>query len=90
MNSTTEVRDALRDLFQFHFSPQIWLPMFLVAVAAGTLAVLILGIQYRLPAAGWVAPEFRNSLTYRAMICWAVSTFCTYAGGFVMGRLAGS
>jgi len=36
---------------------------------------------------GFVPPEFRSSIAYEALLCWAVSAFCAYVGGFVVGRL---
>ena len=81
MNSTTEVRRALRDLLHFHFGSYAWLPALLAAVAVGALAVLLVGIMF--PDPGYVAP----ALAFKALICWAVSILSAYVGGFVMGRL---
>ena len=87
MNSTTDARGALRDLLQFHFGRHSWLPLLFAAVAAGALVVLLRGILSDQWFGGPVAPGFRTHLIYSAVISWAVSTLCAYAGGFVMGRL---
>jgi hypothetical protein len=88
MNSTTDVQGALRDLLRFHFGPNARLLALLAVVAAGALAVLLGGILFGgIPGPGYVPPAFRRGLAYRAVGCWAVSTICAYAGGFVMGRL---
>jgi hypothetical protein len=87
MNSTTDVQGALRDLFQFHLGSHAWVPLLLAAVAAGAL-VLLLGYILSIQAGVCnVPPTFRIGLAYRTVVCWAVSTLCVYAGGFVMGRL---
>lgn len=85
MNSTTDARGALRDLFQFH----TWLPLLLATVIVGALVVHLRGIM-SLPVGAYLyAPGAwpRKSLVYSAVICWAVATICAYAGGFIMGRL---
>ena len=41
MNSTTDARGALRDLFQFHYTSEVWLPAVFVLVAVGAFAVLL-------------------------------------------------
>jgi hypothetical protein len=91
MNSTTEAQGALRDLFQLKFGSYAWVPRLFVAIAVGALAVLLGGIVFGgIPGPGYVPPAFRRSLAYRAIICWAVSIICAYAGGFVVGRLYAS
>lgn len=87
MDSTTNVRGALRDLFQFHFSSYGWLPAVFLMAAVGALVVLLVGILHVQAGPGWVPPAFREALAFRAVICWAVSVVCAYAGGFVVGRL---
>jgi hypothetical protein len=87
MNDTTDPRSALRDFFQFHFGSHAWLPALLVAVALGALAFLLAAILTVRPGPGWIPPEFRQGIAFRAIICWAISTLCAYAGGFIMGRL---
>lgn len=87
MNSTTDARDALRDLFQFHFGSHAWLPLRFAAVVAGALVVLLREILSVWPGPGYVPPAFRTGLAHTAVVCWAVSTLCAYAGGLVMGRL---
>jgi hypothetical protein len=85
MSSATEnVKSAVRDLFRAHLSPHVWFPAFLMAVAVGTIVVLVFSIIHVRPGSELVPPEI---LAYRAVICWAVSTFCAYVGGFVLGRL---
>jgi len=85
MNSASEkVKSAVRDLFSAHLSPHVWLPAVLMAVAVGAIVVLVYSIIHVRPGSELVPPE---SLAYRAVICWAVSTFCAYIGGFVIGRL---
>jgi hypothetical protein len=85
MNSASEkVRSALRDLFRAHLSPHVWLPGLLIAVAGGSIVMLVYSIIHVRPGSEVVPPEI---LAYRALICWAVSTFCAYVGGFVLGRL---
>jgi hypothetical protein len=86
MNSTTDVRSALRDLFQFHLSSHAWLPALLMTTALGALVVLVGGVLHVRPGP-WVPPGVREGFAYRAVICWVVSTFCAYAAGFVMARL---
>ena len=75
-NTTNAVRSA----------PQIWLSVLLMAVAAGALAVLLLGILHVQAGPSYVPPAFRQTLAFRAVICWVVSTTCAYAGGFIVGR----
>jgi hypothetical protein len=87
MNSTTDARGALRDLFQFHFGSHAWLPALLGAVAGGALVVLLGAILSDRPPLQYMPQAFRMSLVYRAVVSWAVSTLCAYAAGFVMGRL---
>jgi hypothetical protein len=82
VNSTTNVWDALRDLFQFHFGSRAsWLPALFIAAAVGAILVLLSGILH-------VPPYYRDHLVSRAAICWAVSTLCAYAAGFVVARLS--
>jgi hypothetical protein len=49
--------------------------------------MLLGAILYGRTDVGYVSPVFRHGLAYRTVLCWAVSTLCAYAGGFVMGRL---
>jgi hypothetical protein len=89
MNSATDARGALRDLLQFHFGSRAWLAALFWAAAALALGVFIsqiLNLNLR-SSVGYVPPEFRFGLVYRAVGCWLVSTLFTYAAGFVMGRL---
>jgi hypothetical protein len=80
-NSTPNVWDALRDLLQFHFgSNASWLPALLWGVAVVAILVLLYGI-YPVP------PFYRSGLLAEAAICWAVSTVCAYAAGFIVARL---
>jgi hypothetical protein len=45
MNSATEnVKSAVRDLFRAHLSPHVWLPGLLMAVAGGSIVVLVYSI----------------------------------------------
>ena len=82
MNSRTNVWDALRDLGQFHFAPRAsWLPALFIAAAVGAILVLLSGILH-------LPPYYRDGLVSRAAICWAVSTLCAYAAGFVIARLS--
>jgi hypothetical protein len=69
MASSTKVRDALRDLVQLHFSPNLWLTALLMAVAVSAVAVLLVGILHVQPGAGWVPPAFREALAVRALVC---------------------
>ena|SRR5216683_1144486 len=93
MNSTTDARGALRDLFQFHFGRfhfgrHTWLPLLLATVVVGALVVHLRGIMSLPAGAGYLyAPGPRKGLVYSTVICWAVATACAYAGGFIMGRL---
>ena len=88
MNSTTDARSALRDLFQFHLGRNAWLPLLLAAVAVGALVVLLQQIlSFFWNVYPPVPSAFRTGIAYRAVICWVVSTLCTYAAGFIMGRL---
>jgi len=85
MNSGTEnVKSAVLDLFRAHFSPHVWLPALLIAVALGAIVMQVFAIIHVRPDSELVPPEI---LAYRAVICWAVSTLCAYVGGFVIGRL---
>lgn len=86
MNSRSGVRDALRDLFQFHFWSHAWLPALFAAVAVGAIVVLLDKILSVQPGGGYPY-DFRMGLVYTAVVCRAVSTLCAYAAGFVMGRL---
>jgi hypothetical protein len=86
MDSTTDLRGALRDLLQFHFGSRAWPVVLFWAVAALALGVFIrqiLTLNLR-SAVGYVTPEFRFGLD-RAVGCWLVSTLFTYGAGFVMG-----
>ncbi len=88
MNQATDARDALRDLFKFHFGSHAWLPTVLMAIAVATLAMLLGAILAVGP--GLVPPTFRVSLAYKTVACWVFSVACAYASGFVMGRLYGT
>jgi hypothetical protein len=85
-SSTSGVRGALRDMFQFHFGSLAWLPALFTAVAVGAIVVLIEKIV-SVPPGGSYYYDFRMSLVRTAVVCWAVSTLCAYVAGFVMGRL---
>jgi len=86
MSKPESASDAVRDLFRAHARPaHIWLPILLVAMACGTVVLHVRDIMLVRP--GFVPPEFRSSIAYEALICWAVSTVCAYVGGFVVGRL---
>ena len=87
MNSTTDARGALRDLFQFHYTSNVWLPALFVLVAVGALAALLVEILSVQPGPGYGAAEIRLSLSFWSIACWLVTVFSVYAGGFVMGRL---
>jgi hypothetical protein len=82
VNGRKSVWDALRELGQFHFAPRAsWIPALFIAAAVGAILVLLSGI-WQLP------PYYRSGLISRAAICWAVSTLCAYAAGFVIARLS--
>ena len=86
MSKPESASGAMRDLFRAHARPaHIWLPILLVAMACGTVVLHVRDIMLVRP--GFVPPEFRSSIAYEALICWAVSTVCAYVGGFVVGRL---
>jgi hypothetical protein len=51
MNSTTDARGALRDLFQFHFTAAHWLSGLFFVVSIGALG-LLLGEVSVLPGPG--------------------------------------
>ena len=87
MNSTTDARGALRDLFQFHYTSNVWLPALFVLVAVGALTALLAEILTVQPRPGYGAAEIRLSLAFWSIACWLVTVFSVYAGGFVMGRL---
>ena len=87
MNGSTDARGALRDLFQFHYTSQVWLPALFVLVAVGALAALLNEILSVQPGPGYGAAEIRLSLALWSIVCWLVTVFSVYAGGFVMGRL---
>jgi hypothetical protein len=88
MSQPTSAGDALRDLFRAHARPShIWLPILLVAIAAGSIGLHVRDITLVRPGPGFVPPEFRSTIAYEALLCWAVSTVCAYVGGFVVGRL---
>jgi hypothetical protein len=74
---------------QFHFGSRAWLAALFWAAAALALGVLISQIRNLniRPATGYVPPEFRFGIVYRAVGCWLISTIFTCAAGFVMGRL---
>ena len=50
MNSTTDARGALRDLFQFHYTSEVFLPAVFVLLAVSAFAVLLGEILYVRPA----------------------------------------
>jgi hypothetical protein len=88
MSKPTSAGDALRDLFRAHARPaHIWLPILLVAIAAGAIVLHVRDIMVVRPGPGFVPPEFRSSIAYEALLCWAVSAVCAYVGGFVVGRI---
>ena len=88
MNSTTDARGALRELFQFHYAPHIWLPALFVLVAVGAFVVLLGQILYVGSGPDPVPGAFRLRIAIWAIVCWLVTTFSAYAGGFVMGRIS--
>lgn len=75
----------MRDFFQFHFSSHAWLPALLGAVAITALLVLLFAILFVRPGPNYVPSQFRQSLAYTAVICWAVSILAAYAGGLCHG-----
>ena len=88
MSNPTSAGDALRDLFRAHARPtHIWLPILLVAIAAGAIVLHVRGIMLVRSGPGFVPPEVRSTIAYEALLCWAVSTACAYVGGFIVGRL---
>jgi len=88
MNKPTSAGDAFRDLFRAHARPlHIWLPLLLVMIAAGTIALQVRDIMLVRPDPRLVPPEIRSGIAYEAVLCWAVSTVCAYVGGFIVGRL---
>jgi hypothetical protein len=88
MSKPTSAGDAFRDLFRAHARRlYIWLPLLLVAIAAGTTALQVRDIMLVRPDLGVVPPELRSSFAYEAVLCRAVSTVCAYVGGFVVRRL---
>jgi hypothetical protein len=87
MSKPTSAGDALRDLFRAHARPvHIWLPILLVAIAGGAIVLHVRDIMLVRSDPG-VPPEFRSTIAFEALLCWAVSTVCAYVGGFVVGRL---
>ena len=68
MNSTTDARGALRDLFQFHYTSQAWLPAVFVLVTVGALAVLLGEILYVRPGRDYVPPDFQLSIAIWAIV----------------------
>ena len=46
MNGTTDIRRAVRDLFQFHLGSFAWLPVMLALVTVSTLVVLLSPIPF--------------------------------------------
>ena len=46
MNDTTDIRRAVRDLFQFHLGSFAWLPVMLALVTVSTLVVLLSPIPF--------------------------------------------
>jgi hypothetical protein len=87
MNNTTDARGALRDLFQFHYTSNVWLPALFVLGAVGALTALLAEILTVQPHPGYGAAEIRLSLAFWSIACWLATVFSVYAGGFVMGRL---
>ena len=86
MNSTTDARGALRDLFHFHFGTAHPLSGLFFVVNLGALG-LLLGEISVLSVPGYVPPAFRHTVACWAIVCWLVTTLSSYAVGFVMGRL---
>jgi hypothetical protein len=88
MSKPTSAGDALRDLIRAHARPaHIWLPILLLAIAGGAIVLHVRDIMLVRLSPGFVPPEFRSTIAYEALLCWAVSTVCAYVGGFVVGRL---
>ncbi len=88
MSKPTSAGDALRDLFRAHARiTHIWLPLLLVLIACGAIALHVRGIMLVPHGPGFVPLAFRSYVAYEALLCWAVSTFCAYVGGFIVGRL---
>ena len=87
MNSTTDARGALRDLFQFHYTSGVWLPAVFVLVAVGAFAVVLGEILYVRPGHDYVSPDFQLSIAIWTIVCSLVTAFSAYADGFSMGRL---
>ena len=88
MSKPTSASDALRDLFRAHARPaHIWLPILLVVIASGAIVLHVRDIILVQPGPVFVPPEFRSSIAFKALLCWAVSTICAYVGGFVVGRI---
>ena len=88
MSKPESASGAVRDLFRAHARPaHIWLPILLVAIAGAAIVLHVRDIMLVRLGPGFVPPEFRSSIAYEAALCWAVSTFCAYVGGFVVGRL---
>ena len=89
MNNSTDVRTVLRETFQVHSAPHMWLPALFVLVAAGAFVVLLGQILYVGSGPDLVPGAFRLHVAIWAIVCWLVTTFSAYLGGFVMGWLSG-
>jgi predicted DNA repair protein MutK len=72
--------------FQFHFGAAHWLSGLFFVVNIGAHG-LLLGEISVLPGPGYVPPAFHHTVAYWAIVSWLVTTLCSYAVGFVMGRL---
>ena len=73
MSKPESAGEAVRDLFRAHARPaHIWLPILLVAIACGAVVLHVRDIMLFRP--GFVPAEFRFSIAYEALVCWAVST----------------
>jgi hypothetical protein len=72
VNGTTNVEDALRDLFHFHFGRfnfgrQTWLPLLLATAVLGALVVHLRGLMSSLPAgAGYLYSPGPAGVSYIA------------------------
>jgi hypothetical protein len=85
MNITTDARGALRDLFQFHYTSQVWLPALFVLVAVGALAALLAEIVSVQAGPGYEATEIRLSLAFWSIRLLAGHSFQRLRGRFRHG-----
>jgi hypothetical protein len=81
------MRISARDTCALARPPHIWLPILLMAIAGGAIVLHVRDIMLVRLGPGFVPPEFRSTIAYDALLCWAVSTACAYLGGYVVGRL---